>query len=72
MTVNAPVNDYLHLRVEGYRLLEIKAQNPISVQKYNIKNKFNVIKFTLNFYIYCNFTLKSYYWLGAQLNDVVG
>lgn len=54
-----PVNDYLHLRVEGYRLLEIKAQNPISVQKYNIKNKFNVIKFTLNFYIYCNFTLKS-------------
>lgn len=55
-----------------YRLLEIKAQNPISVQKFNNENKFNVIKFTLNFYIYCNFTLKTYYWLGAQLNDVVG
>lgn len=72
MTVNAPVNDYLHLSVRKYRLQEIKAQNPISVQKFNNENKFNVIKFTLNFYIYCNFTLKTYYWLGAQLNDVVG
>lgn len=49
MTVNAPVNDYLHLRVKKYRLLEIKAQNHLSVQKFNNKNKFNVIKFTLNF-----------------------
>ena len=49
MTVNATVTDYLHLRVRKYRLQEIKAQNPISVQKFNKENKFNVIKFTLNF-----------------------
>ena len=72
MTVNVLVNDYLHLRVRRYRFLEIKAQNHLSIQKFNNENKSNVIKFTLGFLLYFGFTLKSYYWLGAQLNEVVG
>ena len=43
MTVNTPVNDYLHLWVRRYRFLEIKAQNHLSIQKFNNENKSNVI-----------------------------